>query len=160
MTIENRKFPIPVRQAIRVIEGVSTEVLVALFADYWLVLVSQIGNVGSLFLTSFENPLLASLNPETPPVSVRALLGGSQDEILLRLYASQILQRINAAMAGPSAGLSSDGAIAPAVATPPPVVVGLSLKKRANEESSLNDSERAAFKQVLDLVCECGGWSN
>ncbi|KXS11488.1 hypothetical protein M427DRAFT_47180 [Gonapodya prolifera JEL478] len=159
MAVEQIQFPIPVRQLQRVVADVPTEVLVALFADRWLVLVSQVGNVGNLFLATLDNPDLAFLSPQSPPITVRPLLGGTQDEVLLRLYASQILQRITAGMAKVS-GMGAPYAelVQTSGPTPPPLVVGLALKRRMGEGGVLSEADRTAFNQILDCVCECGGW--
>ncbi|KAI0362402.1 hypothetical protein OH77DRAFT_49873 [Trametes cingulata] len=146
----------------RSIDGVQTDVLVQAFADRVLVLVTQLGKVGSLIQASMPStmPLLPPPPPDpsqpnelplpVPPPSLQLtpLLGSAPSErihTLHSLYASQIatlvwtLEEANV--------LETDRR---------PVVVGVALAKspEPSESSELSAHDRAVFRGVMDMVRE------
>ncbi|VDB83124.1 unnamed protein product [Peniophora sp. CBMAI 1063] len=139
------------------IGSVPTEVILQVFADRVMVLVTQLGKVGALIQaslpanSSFDDlvrdavdelgePAQDSGYPSLPPppasITLMPVLGASGDQPLLSLYASQIATLVWAAESGPlGAGASR------------PVIVGLALKGGGTEDPK-------EFRGIMSLVRE------
>ncbi|TDL28518.1 hypothetical protein BD410DRAFT_737920 [Rickenella mellea] len=129
------------------LDGVPTDVIIQHFADRILVLVTQLGKVGTLIQatlpTSTQIRLPQDTFPEPPPaIQLTTLMGGAPSEhtaILHSLYVSQIATIV--------------WAHTPDLADRRPVIVGLALKKAAEtEEAKLREMERNTFTGVMRIV--------
>ncbi|KAI0664645.1 hypothetical protein C8Q70DRAFT_1048865 [Cubamyces menziesii] len=146
----------------REIDGVQTDVLIQAFADRILVLVTQLGKVGSLIQASMPStmPLLPAPPPDpeqpnvlplpVPPPSLQLtpLLGSAPSEriqTLHSLYASQIATLVWTLEE--ASVLETDRR---------PVIVGIALAKSPEpaHSSELSDHDRTVFRGVMDLVRE------
>ncbi|KAI0819540.1 hypothetical protein BC628DRAFT_1402112 [Trametes gibbosa] len=149
----------------RELDGVSTDVLLQLFADRVVVLVTQLGKVGSLIEASMPStmPLLPPPPPDPmapnelplpiPPPSLQLtpLLGGApteQIQTLHSLYASQIATLVWT--------LEEASAFE---AERRPVVVGIALARAAqpSQSSELSAHDRSIFRGVMGMVRELLG---
>ncbi|KAI0636717.1 hypothetical protein C8Q77DRAFT_1094217 [Trametes polyzona] len=146
----------------RELDGVPTEVLIQAFADRVLVLVTQLGKVGSLIQASmpFTMPLLPPPPPDpsqpneiplpVPPPSLQLtpLLGSAPTEriqTLHSLYASQIATLV---------WTMEEASVLEAERRP--VVVGIALAKAVepSHSSELSAHDRIVFKGVMEMVRE------
>ncbi|KZV86623.1 hypothetical protein EXIGLDRAFT_774441 [Exidia glandulosa HHB12029] len=141
--------------------GVPTKVLIQTFVDRILVVVTQMGKVGSLVQVTMSSA--APMIPPLPPPP------GSENELVLPEPSASIVLSPLFGAPPPALGASSDDAqtmqsiyvsqIATLVwthdplTTSKPVVVGLALKKLANSIST-PDAQRSAFLGVMKLVME------
>ncbi|KAI8989686.1 hypothetical protein BD414DRAFT_521970 [Trametes punicea] len=146
----------------RDLDGVQTDVLLQAFADRILVLVTQIGKVGSLIQAAIPTtmPLLPPPPPDpsnpnalplpVPPPSIQLtpLLGSAPTErvqTLHSLYASQIATLVWTLEE--ASVLEADRR---------PVVVGIALAKppEHGESAELSAHDRTVFRGVMDMVRE------
>ncbi|KAI0372919.1 hypothetical protein BV20DRAFT_1014125 [Pilatotrama ljubarskyi] len=151
--------------AARDIDGVQTDVLIQAFADRVLVLVTQLGKVGSLIQASMPStmPLLPPPPPDPsqpnelplpvspPSLQLTPLLGSAPSErihTLHSLYASQIATLVWTLEE--ASVLEVDRR---------PVVVGVALAKSTepSESSELSAHDRTVFRGVMDMVRELLG---
>ncbi|KAF8636701.1 hypothetical protein AX17_003505 [Amanita inopinata Kibby_2008] len=138
------------RQTTSELEGTSTTVIVQPFADRTLVLVTQLGKVGTLIQASLPSttPLESTANPLPTPsaaIQLTTLLGSAPSDhmtTLNSLYASQIatiiwLHESNGALEAPRRS----------------IVVGLALRPlRGIDDMDITESERATFYGVMDML--------
>jgi len=150
------------RQFTRSINGHSTELLVQAFADRILVLVTQMGKIGTLIQATIPDSIPLLQNPElsepypnqdiplpspSPAIQLTTLLGTAPSEhmrTLYSLYAAQIAmivwtQESNNVLELPRRS----------------VVVGLALR-RSNEieDSDISESEKHVFRSVMSMLYE------
>ncbi|PCH37979.1 hypothetical protein WOLCODRAFT_96223 [Wolfiporia cocos MD-104 SS10] len=148
-------------QLAREIDGTITEVLLQSFADRLLVLVTQMGKVGTLIQATIppttplepsppHDPSQPNVTPlPTPPSAIQLtpLLGHAPSEriqTLHSLYASQIATIVWTS--------ESTQALEPERR---PIVVGLALRKSGEVEGmGLSEQERSVFYEVMDMVRE------
>ncbi|KZV75000.1 hypothetical protein PENSPDRAFT_681441 [Peniophora sp. CONT] len=144
-------------QTIGEVESVPTEVVLQIFADRILVLITQLGKVGTLIQASLpanasfddlirdaadeqDEPAGGSTHPPLPPppasISLMPVLGVAGDQPLLSLYTSQIATLVWAAESSEVGGGASR-----------PVIVGLALKGGGSEDPK-------AFHGIMGLVRE------
>ncbi|KAG8936562.1 hypothetical protein FRC02_001057 [Tulasnella sp. 418] len=146
-------------QAAKTVNGVHTELLVQIYGDRVLILVTQLGKVGSLIEASIPMTTPLPLRPippalPNPPASIQLtpLLGQPPSEhmqILYNLYASQIATIWWTS--NEKEGMSRK-----------PVVVGIALKKgqsdasedQGDDESPLLEHERVLFREVMDMLSQ------
>ncbi|KAL7283601.1 hypothetical protein ACG7TL_003036 [Trametes sanguinea] len=146
----------------RDVDGVHTDVLLQAFADRIMVLVTQLGKVGSLIEATIPAtmPLLPPPPPDPehpnehplpdPPASIQLtpLLGSAPTEriqTLHSLYASQIATLVWTLEQ--ASVLDADRR---------PVIVGIALAKSSEPEhsSELSAHDRAVFRGVMEMVRE------
>ncbi|KAH9857141.1 hypothetical protein C2E23DRAFT_806682 [Lenzites betulinus] len=149
----------------RELDGVPTDVLLQFFADRVVVLVTQLGKVGSLIEASMPStmPLLPAPPPDPtapnelplplPPPSLQLtpLLGSAPTEriqTLHSLYASQIATLV---------WTLEEASVLEAERRP--VVVGIALAKAAgpSQSTELSPHDRSIFKGVMGMVRELLG---
>ncbi|CDZ98498.1 Uncharacterized conserved protein [Phaffia rhodozyma] len=160
--------PIRTRQASVVIQGLATEIVVEAFMDRVLILVTQLGKIGSLTQASLPSTvslpptglstptgLLPALPQPHPATTLLPLMGTAPTADLqpvYEMYVSQLAaivwddeQRDN----GPGGGGGKR-----------PVVVGLGFKPSSLSGSDRPDweRERERFGKVMELVKECRVW--
>ncbi|BGP69585.1 hypothetical protein NBRC10513v2_002929 [Rhodotorula toruloides] len=169
---------IPTAQRARSIDGQQTDVLVQLFADRVIVVVTQMGRIGCMIQVS---PPLSSLSmlppmpppthlPSAPPQNPLAALPRPDPSSILTplfgvppsphlsylhdLYAAQIAAIVFRKMGG---GDVLSGGVKP-------VVLGIGLKQRTSgaeegdeDDVELTQAERETFAQVMEMVGECLG---
>ncbi|EJF66086.1 hypothetical protein BD309DRAFT_948143 [Dichomitus squalens] len=147
---------------VRELEGVQTDVLLQAYADRTLVLVTQLGKVGSLIQATIpstmpllpppppdpENPNVIPLPVPPPSLQLMPLLGSAPSDrvqTLHALYASQIATLV---------WTMEEASVLEADRRP--VVVGIALAKTSGppESSELGPRDRAVFYGVMDLVRE------
>ncbi|KAI0810970.1 hypothetical protein BC629DRAFT_1589711 [Irpex lacteus] len=143
-------------QLTRELEGIKTDVVIQAFADQILVLVTQLGKVGSLIQATMPDtaPLLPpepsadpsepSLPPPSPSIQLTPVLGQAPSEhgqTLHSLYASQIATLIWTAEAAGALDSGRRG-----------VIVGIALQKSPEEESTQH--EQKVFVGVMRMVTE------
>ncbi|BGP23838.1 hypothetical protein Rt10032_c05g2444 [Rhodotorula toruloides] len=171
---------IPTAQRARSINGQHTDVLVQLFADRVVVVVTQMGRIGCMIQVSPPAFSLSMLPPMPPPSSFQSAQPRNTLATLPRpdpysiltplfgvppsphlsylhdLYASQIAALVFRKMGG---GDVLAGGLKP-------VVLGIGLRMQLSDGSAqgededdveLTDPERETFAQVLDMVGECLG---
>ncbi|BGP31193.1 hypothetical protein JCM10296v2_002957 [Rhodotorula toruloides] len=169
---------IPTAQRARSINGQQTDVLVQLFADRVVVVVTQMGRIGCMIQVSPPPSSLSTLPPMPPPTHLpsaplqnplAALPRPDPSSILTPLfgvppsphlsylhdlYASQVAAIVFRKVGG---GDVLSGGMKP-------VVLGIGLKQRiggADGEDEdgveLTQAERETFKQVMEMVGECLG---
>ncbi|WVR07649.1 hypothetical protein IAU60_004691 [Kwoniella sp. DSM 27419] len=162
--------PIPTYQLRQAICGVETELVVQVFDDRVLVIVTQNGKVGCLTQASLpaQIPLpvpprpsstnghssslhiLSILPPPPAALQLTALLGSPPNPTLHELYVSQIATLVFWALQVSGQGRRH-------------VVVGLALKaSRAvrdgeEDEEPLDESERERYAGIMDLVSQWPG---
>ncbi|GAA6005475.1 uncharacterized protein JCM10292_007361 [Rhodotorula paludigena] len=163
---------IPTAQRARRIHGVQTDVLVQVYADRVLVIVTQLGRIGCMIqvtpppsaLPSLPPPprpsaasspsILASLPPPHPSTLLSPLFGVPPSPHLSSLhdlYAAQVGAIVFRRFAA-----AGDGGAAPER----PVVLGIGLKRVEgvdDDEGGVTDGEKHTFEQVMEMVLECLG---
>ncbi|KAK4056583.1 hypothetical protein OIO90_002431 [Microbotryomycetes sp. JL221] len=175
---QQQASPLVVRSAklARAIDGQHTEVVVQEFVDRLMVIVTQLGRIGSLIQVNPPPPGLPtpiantsrSLFPQLPPPhpsSTTSLVFGvapnPKAELLHELYASQI-----GAIVFTSS--SPDDDMVGVAGVSKPVLVGIALKPNTADDAqiqgdrddsmSITSSERVVFGQVMDMVRQCKVW--
>ncbi|KIM87168.1 hypothetical protein PILCRDRAFT_815633 [Piloderma croceum F 1598] len=146
------------RQISRNLNGIPTEIVMQAFADRILVLITQMGKVGTLIQASMPSttPLLPAAAPNSsethvhplppPPSAIQLtpLFGSAPSErmqTLHSLYAAQIATIIWTA--------ESDG---PLEVDRRSVVVGIALRKFDGASDELSQEEREVFRGVMDML--------
>ncbi|KAI0345161.1 hypothetical protein BDW22DRAFT_1354053 [Trametopsis cervina] len=144
-------------QLTRELEGIHTDVILQVFGDQILVLITQLGKVGSLIQATIPDtaPLLSlesiaelaefSLPPPPPAIQLTPLLGHAQSEhmqTLHTLYASQAATLVWIAEAS--------GIMAPERRG---VIVGVALK-RSPEDGRASEYEQKIFHGVMGMLKE------
>ncbi|KAI0093698.1 hypothetical protein BDY19DRAFT_989250 [Irpex rosettiformis] len=139
------------------LEGIQTDVLIQVFADQILVLVTQLGKVGSLIQATMPdtapllptepspNPSDISLPPPSPSIQLTPVLGqapSEHDQTLHSLYASQIATLVWTAEAAGALDSGRRG-----------VIVGIALRKSSGEEGSTGGEQRV-FIGAMGMVTE------
>ncbi|KAG8860416.1 hypothetical protein FRB91_003450 [Serendipita sp. 411] len=134
--------------------GKQTEVLIQKYADRTLILVTQMGKVGSLIQASVptatpfpSKPLFESSDPvlPEPPVAIALtpLMGTALDErsrTMTEIYVSQIATLFWCF----NPGIRS------------PVVVGLALKRehQSEEEDETSEEDHLLFREMMKMIGE------
>ncbi|BGP39067.1 hypothetical protein JCM10449v2_003005 [Rhodotorula kratochvilovae] len=165
---------IPTAQRARRINGVQTDVLVQLYADRVLVLVTQLGRIGCMIqvtpppsaLPSLPPPpprpsapngaqsILPSLPPPHPSTLLTPLFGVAPSPRLAALhdlYAAQV-----GAIVFRRYGAEEGGGARP-------VVLGIGLRRAQEEgeegegDAGVSEKEKRTFKSVMEMVLECLG---
>ncbi|KAI1794606.1 hypothetical protein LXA43DRAFT_883499 [Ganoderma leucocontextum] len=146
----------------RELEGVQTDVLLQAFADRIVVLVTQLGKVGSLIQATIpstmpllpppppdpEHPNIAPLPVPPPSLQLTPLLGSAPSDrvqTLHSLYASQIATLVWTMEE--ASVLEADRRA---------VIVGIALAKSSgpSDSSELNPHDRTVFYGVMEMVRE------
>ncbi|KAF9535275.1 hypothetical protein CPB83DRAFT_801489 [Crepidotus variabilis] len=141
------------RQKSRVINGKHTEVILQIYSDRYLVLVTQLGKVGALIQASIpptaplldkvsdpEQPNALSFPEPSPAIEQTPILGRSPSEDLQTLHSLYVAQ-IATIIWTEEAKLRSDSRRS--------VVVGLAFAKQAESQQAL---EREQFESIMTLV--------
>ncbi|KAF7304822.1 hypothetical protein MKEN_01196300 [Mycena kentingensis (nom. inval.)] len=133
------------------LDGIQTDVLLQLFSDRILVLVTQLGKVGNLIQAAIPNtiPLAPPASPNelpepSPAIQLTPLLGNAPTphmQTLHSLYAAQI-----ATIMWTTAS--------PLDVTRRSVVVGIALKPSQSDDETLSQRERDVFAGVMSMVAE------
>ncbi|KAG6874210.1 hypothetical protein C0995_003756 [Termitomyces sp. Mi166 len=149
------------RQLSRPFGGYPTQILVQFFADRVLVLVTQLGKVGTLIQASIPDtaPLLPApapdlqypnqqpLPPPSPAIQLTPLLGSSPSEYihtLHSLYASQIATIV-----------WTQAALRAMETSRRNVVVGLALKKfDGSDDEGVTERDKKLFQGVMSALHE------
>lgn len=169
--VSERRAPIGVRQTARLVEGVPTQVVAQSYADRVLILVTQMGKVGSLTqvdikLASMEqiveiSPALDDgILPRLPvpftSLDLTSLLGSPPPDLkaLLDVYSAQIAMLVFTAF---DVEHSSNHFMMPPQR---PVIVGLALKARPEHADHCPsvDHERLRFGTIMRMVMDCKVW--
>ncbi|RDB21439.1 hypothetical protein Hypma_011672 [Hypsizygus marmoreus] len=150
------------RQLSRELDGQATDILVQIFADRVLVLVTQFGKVGSLIQASIPEttplpppppapdttqPNRQPLPPPPAAIQLTPLLGSAPSEhmqTLFSLYASQIATIVWVQQ--------STHSLTPSRRS---VVVGLALRKsEETEDGGITEREKTVFEGVMSMLYE------
>ncbi|KAG0147241.1 hypothetical protein CROQUDRAFT_656350 [Cronartium quercuum f. sp. fusiforme G11] len=168
--------PILVKQSSRLIDGIRTDVLVQSFADRILILVTQLGKVGTLTqismpMTSIDepyelSPAVPSLNLPSLPVphtslQISPLLSTppSDSKIIYEVYLNQIGMLVLTGFGPrPNPPLPPSQAFGRGSRQ---LVVGLALdfaSKASKAGEGDSDKERIKFGSIMEMVMECRIW--
>ncbi|KAH9935020.1 uncharacterized protein B0H18DRAFT_979432 [Fomitopsis serialis] len=152
---------LPSSQIARELDGAHTDVLLQAFADRILVLITQIGKVGTLIQATIpattaldpapppdpSEPNVIPLPPPPPAIQLTPLLGSAPSEhmqTLHSLYTSQVATVI-----------WTEEVQEFMEAERRPIVVGLALRKSSEAEGlGLAEYERKVFYGVMEMVRE------
>ncbi|GAA5923493.1 hypothetical protein JCM3775_000405 [Rhodotorula graminis] len=167
---------IPTAQRARKVNGIHTDVVVQIFQDRVLVIVTQLGRIGAMIQVTAPPSALTALPPPPPPPQASSstartvprpaphpstlltpLFGAAPSPHIASLhdlYALHVGAAIFARL-----GAAGEGAQRP-------VVLGIGLKRAQRDGAALGDddddagvteAEKETFEQVLDMVIECLG---
>eukprot|EP00160_Parvularia_atlantis_P000239 Unigene10194_Nuclearia_a/m.31131 Unigene10194_Nuclearia_a/g.31131 ORF Unigene10194_Nuclearia_a/g.31131 Unigene10194_Nuclearia_a/m.31131 type:complete len:143 (-) Unigene10194_Nuclearia_a:52-480(-) len=142
--MDTSPFPITTRQHVTVVRGVRTELLAQAYADHILLIVSQLGKVGSLIRASRN---VDEHGRGTGTYSIHCLLGRRDDETLM-VYAREIVERV--------ASAQGEGNVRP-------LLLGLALAggptaADAPDAAQHDADAAAAFREITALVDAVRVW--
>ncbi|KAI0034862.1 hypothetical protein K488DRAFT_44550 [Vararia minispora EC-137] len=147
-------------QATREILSVPTEVVLQIYVDRVLILVTQLGKVGALIQASLPSNTPLDLDtvgegetvpepspyPALPPppasIALTPLLGASSNNPLHSLYVSQIATLVWAVQARPFPGAGVGATL--------PVAVGLALRGGGTEDPAMFHGVMGLVREVLE----------
>ncbi|KAH9808885.1 hypothetical protein DFH28DRAFT_992747 [Melampsora americana] len=163
--------PILVKQVARSINGIHTEVLTQSFADRILILVTQLGKVGTLTqitmpVTSIDQPY--ELSPEVPSLNLPSLpipntslqltpllsTPPSESRTVYEVFLNQIGMLVLTGF-GPRAQLDPSQIFGIGKR---PLIVGLALKPEKSDSINLVEQERIRLGNVMEMIMECRVW--
>ncbi|EGG11784.1 uncharacterized protein MELLADRAFT_115190 [Melampsora larici-populina 98AG31] len=170
--------PILVKQVARNINGIHTEVLTQSFADRILILVTQLGKVGTLTqitmsMTSIDQPY--DLAPEVPSLNIPSLpipntslqltpllsTPPSESRTIYDVFLNQIGMLVLTGF-GPRPNLDPSQIFGIGRR---PLIVGLALKPDNSLSSTSSDDcqglvdlDRIRFGSVMEMIMECRVW--
>mmetsp|Transcript_9844 Transcript_9844/g.9947 ORF Transcript_9844/g.9947 Transcript_9844/m.9947 type:complete len:145 (+) Transcript_9844:143-577(+) len=126
--IDVGKFP-PQSQVSITVNGISTDIVSTNFEDHIFVVITQINKFGTMIKAWSENRGEGGKLFETQPIL------GKRDDVILQLYARQIIEKIS-------------------YVSTKPLLLAISLKQTEN-----NESEISMMKSILTTLYEIANWS-
>ncbi|KAJ3057264.1 hypothetical protein HK097_009923 [Rhizophlyctis rosea] len=144
-------FPLTTRQTSGLIADIPTQIILTEYLDKRFLIITQVGKIGSLHLTSIDTPTIPQLTPSPlppplPHTTTRTLLG-PRDDTLSHVYASHIAAKTAAAHPGDDR----------------PMLLGLALDRRVASIDEEGDEKgvqlrKVVWEGVLKLLEKIGLW--
>ncbi|GAA5841345.1 hypothetical protein JCM9279_000621 [Rhodotorula babjevae] len=169
---------IPTAQRARKVNGNHTDVVLQVFQDRVLVIVTQLGRIGAMIQVTAPPSALTALQPPPPPPQPPSSSSNPRRAPRPAPHPSTLLTPLFGAAPSPHIASLHDlyalhvGAAvftrlgAAGEGAQRPVVLGIGLKRAKrdgaaagddDDDAGVSEAEKETFEQVLDMVAECLG---